>query len=80
MLCLCWGVELGASVGGLASLVHFTIDYVNTIRDVADVSTVRNVITGSQIDNQWSWGAFGGVDVRLRGGVSSWGGLLTMPT
>ncbi len=57
--------ELGISLGPVATLVHSTLNYQNIILhpDNPDIVLVTNI--GSSVKDQWSFGAFGSLDLRV---------------
>jgi len=57
--------ELGVSLGPVATLVHFTLNYQNIILDPNNPANVLLTNTGSQVKDQWSFGAFGSLDLRV---------------
>ena len=57
--------ELGMSLGPVATLVHFTLNYQNIILDPNNPANVLLTNTGSQVKDQWSFGAFGSLDLRV---------------
>ena len=57
--------ELGMSLGPVATLVHFTLNYQNIILDPNNPANVLLMNTGSQVRDQWSFGAFGSLDLRV---------------
>jgi hypothetical protein len=57
--------ELGMSLGPVATLVHFTSNYQNIILDPNNPANVLLTNIGSQVRDQWSFGAFGSLDLRV---------------
>jgi hypothetical protein len=57
--------ELGMSLGPVATLVHFTLNYQNIILDPNNPANVLLTNIGSQVKDQWSFGAFGSLDLRV---------------
>jgi len=57
--------ELGISLGPVATLVHSTLNYQNIILhpDNPDIVLLTNI--GSSVKDQWSFGAFGSLDLRV---------------
>jgi hypothetical protein len=57
--------ELGMSLGPVATLVHSTLNYQNIVLDPADPENVLIKKIGSNVKDQWSFGAFGSLDLRV---------------
>ena len=57
--------ELGISLGPVATLVHSTLNYQNIILhpDNPDIVLLTNI--GSSVKDQWCFGAFGSLDLRV---------------
>ena len=57
--------ELGMSLGPVATLVHSTLNYQNIVPDPTDPDNVLLKNIGSNVKDQWSFGAFGSLDLRV---------------
>jgi hypothetical protein len=55
--------ELGMSLGPVATLVHSTLNYQNIILDPNNSESLT--LIGSNVKDQWSFGAFGSLDLRV---------------
>jgi len=58
-------LHLGVSLGPVATMVHFTINYENIVLNPKNSAEVLLMNTGRQVDNQWSFGGFASVDLRM---------------
>ena len=58
-------LELGMSLGPVATLVHSTLNYQNIILDPNNPDIVLLTNIGSSVKDQWSFGAFGSLDLRV---------------
>ncbi len=57
--------ELGISLGPVATLVHSTLNYQNIVLDPNNPDNVLLTNIGSSVKDQWSFGAFGSLDLRV---------------
>ena len=57
--------ELGASLGLVGSWVFYKIDYLSTIKEAAKPNNILAITSQRQEDNQWSFGGFAGVDLKI---------------
>lgn len=57
--------ELGMSLGPVATLVHSTLNYQNIVPDPNNPENVLLTNIGSNVKDQWSFGAFGSLDLRV---------------
>ncbi len=57
--------ELGISLGPVATLVHSTLNYQNIILDPDNPDIVLHTNIGSSVQDQWCFGAFGSLDLRV---------------
>jgi hypothetical protein len=57
--------ELGMSLGPVATLVHSTLNYQNIVLNPNNPDEVLLTNIGSRVKDQWSYGAFGSLDLRV---------------
>lgn len=65
--------DFGFSLGPVATRVHSALNYQNSVVNPNNPDNVLLTNTGSLVQDQWSFGAFGGLDLRVNLGNTFFG-------